>query len=538
MDNITQFDSTGIDPFVEIPVDNFRIGYRTELFQPVDVWEPKPEDYIFTCTKNFIRLRVGAVYGGEDGNPIDLFYLNTKRCYNNMREHTTKYLNYFEKFYDSDHELWSIYANIKLLMDTQTAVYTKDRFFYDLQRMILNPNCSIFAKVNQMNEENYALHLSYRNNKNPALQYTDYHAKLLMRVSVLMNFIIPLITHYLYVTKITDTQSFILEIFYFILHNLCENVNMINKLYETTTTNVVKNANSNAILWEMQDIRGKSIETHINNCVEDIIVTIIPKYQYNLNIIHFNFKSIMNSNRFKITDISYEFSYIKMSSVKEDGDNNSDFDKFESFIVKDNESKYLIIEANYEKVMLDLETTYLGVADPEEIKFYHQELSRGENYEVDENGDISVVQDDRSCIRELQKNMIFLLFAKYFGCIDCLKEINYVDYIKLIMIAKRMLLKSGMRILPYIISGRFEVSKIKSINIKEKTRMESSQIYQQVKLKYRNSGVMDLALELISRILASKFTIIDYDNEAINGQPVPMYNDIIIEEILMFISKI
>lgn len=527
-----------MNPFIISDTDEMTIGYRKFPFVPVDFWQPQQEDVIFLATKNFIIVPVGRIYGDPElGKPIDLFYLNTKRCYNNMRDHISQYLNYFEKFYDNDHELWSIYANLKMLMDTQTNVYSKERFMYDIQRMILNPYCSIFAKADQMNTENYCLKLGYRNSKNPALQYTEYHASLMMRASLLMNMVIPLITHYMYVAKIANAHEFILEIFTYILNNLCNGVQIINKLYETATTNISKNVNNNPVLWEFQDIRGKSEVTHAINCVENIIVSIMPKYKYTSNIIHFDYKSIIENTRHQVTDISYEFSFVKLSSTRRDDDNNSEFDKYESFLVKDNEFKYLITQVNYEKVMRDLEMSW-GPIDPEEIRFYHRELSRGESYETDENGNVMVVQDEHSCIRELQKNMIFLLFSKYFGSSACLMEINYVDYIKLIIIAKRMLLKSGMIVFPYIISGKFEVSKIKSINVKEKARMENNRLYDQVKAKYRNGQVMDLVLEMISKILASKFTIIDYENEAINGQPIPMINDLIIEEVLMYILMV
>lgn len=527
-----------VDPFIEVD-DNFTFGYRKYPFVPVDEWVPEKEDIIFTPIKGFMTLPIGRIYGDtEPGKPIDLFYLNTKRSYNNLREHTAHYLNYFEKFYDNDHELWAIYANIKILMDTQSELYTRDRFVYDITRMILNPYCSIFAKVNQMNEENYCLQLGYRNNKNPVLQYTDYHAKLMMRISVLMNIVIPLLTHYIYISKMMDSKDFILNVFTYMLNNLCDNVNIINKLYETASSNINKNAITNSILWEQQDIRGRSVETHAIDCVENIIMQMMPKYVYMYNIIHLNFKSIMRSNNLKVTGISYEFTFVKLSSAKRDEDNNSEFDKYESFLAKENEFKYLITKANYEKIMNDLELIW-GPIDPEEIKFYHHELSTSENYKTDENGNISIVQDEHSCIRETQKNLIFLLFYKYFGSPACLREINYVDYIKLIIIAKKMLLKAGMLIFPYIISGKFEVSKVKSINIKERSRMESNRLYDQVKEKYRhNSHAMDMALELISKILASKFTIIDYENEAINGQPVPMVNDLVIEEVLMYILMI
>lgn len=527
-----------IDPFKTEP---YMIGFRKLPFVPVDYWRPRsPEDIIFTPSKGFITVPVASAYCYQPSTQpkdIDLFYLNTKRCYNNMRDHIANYLNYFEKYYDGDHELWGLYIYLKLLMDTQTSKYPEERFKLDLKRLILNPYCTIFAKVNQMNEENYYLNLTYRNNRNPALQYTNYHAKLMMRASVLMNIVIPLITHYMNRARISNTQDFILEIFMHILDNLCDNVRIVNKLYETAFTNISKNANSNPILWEIQDIRGKSVETHTINCVDNIIVSIMPKYVYDQNIIHFNYKSIINNTKFQVTDIAYEFTFVKVSSVDRDADNNSEFDKFESFLTKENESNYFLIAKNYEKTMRDLEFAW-GPIDPEEIMFYHQELSRGENYEIDEHGNMCMVQDEHSCIKSMQKNMIFLLFLRYFGHSYCLREVNYLDYIKLIIIAKKMLKKAGMIALPDIISGRFEVSKIKSINIKEKARIESSKLYAEVQQKYQNAKMMDLVLEMISKVLASKFVIIDYENEALNGQPIPMYNEIIIHEMLMYILMI
>lgn len=534
------------------------LGYRTTpMFVPVDFWEPtRDSERVFMTTKGFIIAPISKFYtrgqNVSDGNPnelkvyfdpndeptpSDMFYLNTKRCYNNARDHIAKYLNYFETFYDGDQELLSVYGYIKLSMDTLPDMYPKEKFFYDLRRMILDPYSSLFRKVDQMNEENYCLRLTYKNNRNPALQYTDYHAKLMMRASVLMNLVIPLITHYMYVAKIIDAQSFILEIFTYILDNLCDGVRIINKLNETATTNILRHASNHAVLWEIQNIRSISPQTLTIGCVENIIVAIMPKYNYLQNIIHLNYKSILNGPKFQITDIPYEFTYVSLSSTKRDDDNNSEFDKYESFLAKENESDYLCIKANYQDIMMDLEMKW-GPISSDEIDFYHRELSKGETYEMDDEGNVLIVQDEHSCIRDTQKNMIFLLFMKYFGNSYSLREINYIDYIKLVIIAKRMLRKAGLLILPDIIAGRFDVTKVKGINMKEKARMESSRLYEQVKKKYRSEDMMKLVLEMISKILASKFYIIDYDNEAINGKPIPMYNDILIDEILSYILMI
>jgi hypothetical protein len=510
-------------------------------FIPVDSWTPGPGDDIFIADKGYIIVPIAKALGYQDdiSNPINYFFLNTKRCYNNMRDHIALYLNYFEKFYDPDHELWAIYSTIKIMMDTQPDAYVEDRFMYDLIRMILDTRSSIFTKVNRMNNDNYCLELSYRNNRNPALQYTEYHAKIMMRASLLMNIVIPLMTHYMYMRGITNTQAFILRIFNYILENLCDGISIINKLYETAATNINKNANDHSRLWEMQNIRGNTPVTHSLGCVDNIIVAIMPKYVYSENIIHFNYKSIINNTKFQITDISYEFTFVTLSSAKRDEDNNSEFDKYESYLMKENEGKFLLNRANYEKTMADLVLAY-GPIEPEEIAFYAEELSKDVQYVYDEEtGETLIKQNERSNVRDFQKSLVFYLFYKYFEHPYSLREINRVDYIKLIIIAKRMLLKAGMITLPYIIGGRFEVSKVKSINIKERARMESNRLFAQVKAKYfNNEQKLNDVLELISKILASKFTIIDYENEAIHGQPIPIVSDLLIDEILMYVLMI
>ena len=142
-------------------------------FQPVDEWSPSsPEEEIFKTTRGAIMLDVSSFYGMESNPQLDAFVMNTKRSYNNpeMRAHIIQYLNYFEKFYDRDHELPMIYCRLKYLIDYEPA-YTKEAFIYDLTRYIMHGSISI--KIGFMNRDNYALNLTYRNIKNPNLQYSD-----------------------------------------------------------------------------------------------------------------------------------------------------------------------------------------------------------------------------------------------------------------------------------------------------------------------------------------------------------------------------
>lgn len=113
---------------------------------------------------------------------------------------------------------------------------------------------------------------------------------MLMKLSVLMNAMIPLLCHFMYARNILNTENFLLEIYDKLLGIF--DADLYNKLYETSLSNISKNAKKNRELWQMQDIRGINETTHALSCVKNIILNIIPKYVFSDNLIHFNFKSI------------------------------------------------------------------------------------------------------------------------------------------------------------------------------------------------------------------------------------------------------
>ena len=289
-----------------------------------------PSDYLGEVIfRNIVGAIVAPVSGffgleeGENGNPIDFFIMSPKKCYNSqlMRNHICLYLNYFERFYDIDKEYFVIMCQLKYVIDYEPA-YRKEQFFYDLKRHILSP--TILAKTSAMTNDNYSLELKYNNINNPALQYDDLHAKLLMQISILINLMIPLLSHFLYSKKIQETDDFLLEAFDLVFSSF--NIEMDSKLFETSLTNVQKNEQSNKALWLKQDIRSKNVTTHSLSSLENIILNIIPKYVFNQNVINMNYSSIQFNANFQVTDIAYEFSYIPLSSSKRDEDNQSDFD--------------------------------------------------------------------------------------------------------------------------------------------------------------------------------------------------------------------
>ena len=308
---------------------------KLRMFEYADYWTPGKNDIIFTNIVGAIIAPVCQYYKYDSPNrSLDYFATSPKKCYNSdlMRAHTCHYLNYFEAFYDTDKEYLAVMCQLKFgidigIVDPSTGIptpYDKDSFLLALRRYVLSP--SLVSKVVAMCHNNYMLDLNYKNINNPSLQYTDEHAIVLMECSMLINMMIPLLTHFAYRNKITmKIDNFLLQAFDYTFTQF-KHVDIYNKLYETCRTNISKNEQSNAGIWAKQGIRGRNVTTHTISSLNNIILNIMPKYVFNQNIVSMNYSSIINNTGFQITDISFEYSFIPLSSSKKDEDNQSDMD--------------------------------------------------------------------------------------------------------------------------------------------------------------------------------------------------------------------
>lgn len=499
----------------------------------IDEWLPlTDEDKLIRWeAKDVLIMPIGMMYGCQRQSLLDFFYVCKKRSYRNdkVRMHTALYLNYFEKFFDEDHELLSVYGSIKYMIDSEKS-YNKDNLFNDIKKYILSP--TIRYKVKCLNRYNYSLNLStYRNSTNEGLQYTDAHGLILMEISMLFNMIYPLLTHFLYIrnSQDTETDDFLLEMYDHILD--LYDVDIYSKLYETSSTNIKRHKNNNPI-WEKQDIRGKNVTTHTLYTVENLILNGIVKYVYNNNLVKYNVSIISGSSDWQITNIDYELDYRPLSNIERDADQNSQFDRFENYLTKENEGLYIQNMVNCEYTIKQIESRF-GPFTDEEINFYRRELS------VHNGITINPFQRD---------HLVFGLFYKYFGDPMSILSMNGLDYIKLMIAGKRILLASNLQVLPYIFSSK--VNKLvnrKKLNKKEKEELRASQYYPYIVQKYQNDKIEDLIEELIATVLSSEFQIIDYvdgplqpDERVLHGEIIKCSSiaHIILEEMLMFVTLI
>lgn len=256
------------------------IKFADEEIPKIEEWSPRPDQILITNTRNVVIIPVSKVLG-INSDSLDLFMIRPKKCYNSqvVRDHICHVMNYFESYYDKDKELLMYLSRIKYMIDNMTG-YSKDMFIYDVRLYILSE--SMKRKVIALAEYNYELDLTYKNITAP-LQYTNEHAKVLLEMSIFMNFVIPLITHFAHMNRVPEIDEFIMDVYDYILNMF--DVDIFAKLFETSYTNVSKSEYKNATLWNKQDIRSKDIVTHSRDSVDNIILNIMPKYAFNRNIV-------------------------------------------------------------------------------------------------------------------------------------------------------------------------------------------------------------------------------------------------------------
>ena len=496
---------------------------------PVDRWVPNPEDIIFRGLRGKqIMAPLAKILTNDDEDMLmfDSFILSVKKCYSSEEkvDHFTQYLNYFEKYYDPDHELLAIYARMKFMIDTDDAgLYTKQQFMADIKRDIL---FSTFArKVKAMNEDNFIIHIKRNKKDGNVLQYSNRHLSALMEIGLFQIILIPLLTHYAYMKKIQNIDAYLMEFYEILIIDMHPDIDILTKLSETANSRIIQDMSKNSGSWDKQYIRSKNKFTYNIEIVWAIISQIIPKAIYEMNILNLIYVSIKGNITNKIIRAKYEYSFNQLSSDRNEGDDdddNSEFDKFESHLSKKNEALLMHNQVNFHSTMKQIEERF-GPFSKEEIEYYKVELSKGR----------------KSPIVPHQKILVCYLFYKWFGDPSALGSIDLTSYIKLIIAAKRILAANNLHTMEAILSGKFvKVIKRVNMNKKELQKITSSSTYEAVSAIYHNEKITNLLIAMLATIVSSKFQIIDFENKENTGLPFVPQQELLNEEFLIYASLI
>lgn len=493
-------------------------------FIHVDDWVPDDKSAIVRGNGKLIYVPFDKLFNNPKLATINNFIIN-KQSYIKHIEMLTNYINYFIKYYDESQELILAYLKLKSIIDTKKRNTIKLNSFITLMYSILFTP-TIIEHIKQMVEDNFDLNLTVEGvkNYNEDYEFTTEHAKIMMQISISMKLMIPVMFHFLNVSKyIKDNGS--ISICYerlFDIYGTDEGINIRNKLYNWMYSRIQHNGTRNSKIWDQHEIFGTNILTKLDEMLNNQIISeSMFKYIFRKNFIKLNYVTV-NKQLMYFIAYKYESNRIELNSSKDPITGLSGIDKIEMNSSKMDESVMILSDLNIKQTIKRLKKKFKVKISDQEIDYYM----------------------NNSIITKFQSKLIFYFFAKYFDGFRDLNVLGRRNYIKLMIIMKHILTERGFIYLPQIISGNIE-SKLNTRtiqNAKFLNKIKSSSLYSTlISEKYELLESLEkhsIIMNILSTLINTTFSSVEYDSPESLGDRIDINSDILADEFLNYITQL
>lgn len=445
---------------------------------------------------NIFGVAFDRLFKMDKLNVYNEFELTSKRNFRNLAP--TILETYQELFLMDDGEFNEetalIFFNIlnakwKITVNSSDGKSTSyEEFIAMLDKIINDGNSLLIKKIGNFVEANYQLDLDKitqetRDKKkkvNEELQFSDAHAKDLLKIAYLYRVMIPLVSVYFVYNKnnllsvpLTDdgtepksednSEELELEevnskIFaYLFEHFATKPTALRNKLYKLTYSRISKTAYSDKRFWTAAKNVGITKETEALDIYKKLLTNAIPKLliQKDRNVISF-LQSVVNNqidflfqNKFKhkLVPLTIEGNN-KYSTEDEDDDDVSEFEKMELLTTRRDEGSYIIRKLNINDVVPKIPEKFKVGVDDSEVRALMKTLSRN----------------------SIQEGIVSMLTFKYFNDKDALKYISFYQYCYLVVACKKFLIEKKFKYLPKILTATCEKHKERTGIVGKKVR--------------------------------------------------------------------
>lgn len=490
-----------------------------------EYWDEPEADRYFKYSDKTIKIEFEKYFNTANVRYLDIFYILYKDSYVKKLDLITHYLNYFLKFYDPDKELLMSYFYIKYLLDLKETKMSRKQFISLMYQMFITD--SLYDKIKNMVEDNYRIDLSQDPDKkikyNEALEFTNEHAKLLMIISILIKMMIPLTIHYISINKDKNEIHNLVHYFkpLFSLIEEKEHVNLYGKLYNSIAVKVNLSESKNKLIWDKYEVESFDGATYTDELLDkNCIVDNIFKYRFDNNIIAFN--SVILKTQLDFYVVKNLNINLREISTEKDSDGLSSLDMLEMNANKIDESIIILSQINIKKTIKTIKKRMNIELSKDEVNYYMRNTR----------------------VSSIAKTLVFDYYAKFFGGYRDLNMLNLRLYMKLMILLKKELELRGCVYLNQIISaninGRVNTRTIR--NSKFIDKIQSSTYKKLVENKYpklqsggKNS---DIIISLLSTLINTQFTFVDYDNPDMLGEEIEVNLDVLSQEFLDFVNRI
>lgn len=505
-------------------------------FVRVDEWSPNPDDIIVRPDGKLIIIPFNKLFKRDYIiESINTFIIKKDSYVKRLNDITKKekgktvvvehgichYINYFLKFYDTNHELLFAYIKLKYLIDNKDTKLKLNQFIKLVYSILFTE--SIKEKIHRMVEDNYYIDVSKDNNNkkyNEAMKFTTEHAKIMMKISMAMKLMVPVMFHYINSRNLGKDKNYIF-MFYEGLFNMFDpEVDIYNKLYMSTLAKVNFVYTKNKSIWEQREIFGTDPLLYINLLLKDKIISeTMFKYTFDKNIISFNSVVLDKQLGYFLIE-PYEYTPIELTNVK-DSEGLSGLDKLEMNSTKIDESLIILSSINIKKTIKRIKKKINIKISDKEINFYKKHFK----------------------FNKFQVQLVFYSYAKYFGCYRDLNLLTRTQFIELLVLLKKKLQIQGNIYLPQILTANISKLNTRVIqNSKFLSKIENSSTYQMLINEKFNTleelNKSNLILKMLSMAINSTFTYVDFENQDKMGEPIEINEDILADEILNLLNQI
>lgn len=261
---------------------------------PIAVWEPRKGSQLVESDGKLFICNFHKVINTPGVEPFKRFMIN-KTSYEKQLDHITKYVNYFMQEYDHENELMAAYLRIKYVVDME-KVFALSEDMTEAKRLeiienfidfvhteLFSDDSHIAENISKLAEDNYLDDVEKNDGRKKgndkeyleSLEFTNEHIKILMKISVAMKIMSPIIFHYFYINLVKlDKESDLIYRFFKPLFTLFgDKVNMFNKLYVYVKSRVLESYSINTAVFDKRGISGIDIFGVINLFTKKVIIS-------------------------------------------------------------------------------------------------------------------------------------------------------------------------------------------------------------------------------------------------------------------------
>ena len=369
----------------------------------------------------------------------------------------------------------------------------------------------------------------------PGMTFTQEQLKMFLCISIMSRFAIPLCTHYIYVNsdehiRVYSFMHTVIDALFKIIVVGTDCNNLIDKLYSFVANSVGSTEPSNKLIWEKFPMYNETKESIIEELVEKIITTILPKFKLNRNPIQLiSVVSRDSVGRFKLRAKNPFDSYRLNDNDKssDDEDKLSESDIFDMYYrVTDENITILNRYANDDAIDVICRRNNIVITE-EEYDFYRK------NYKLHAFTVMAVTN----------------VFARFFSGVANVRSCTFDQFIKLIIVLVHKMRDLGIEYLPYYVTGireSYSYTKMPSSTVMKELKsnidynklidMKYRYIHSVFEIKAGQIEEKNPILDAIVGLIHNNYVFCEYNNPE-NGKPVEFDEKLIINDVLQMYKK-